>query len=461
MKILCVPFFVLILVAKVNAQVRPTHTLILILENHSLSEIAGNPQAPYINSLWNDSHTAKLTQSYALTHPSQPNYIMFYSGSSQGITNNNLPTGLPFMSLNLGASLIQAGFSFIGYSEDLPSVGYTGESSGAYVRRHNPWVNWQGTGTNTIPSSANRPFSDFPTDFSQLPTVSIVVPNLNHDIHDGTVADCDTWVQNNLGNFIEWCKTNNGLFILTFDEDDFSANNQILTFFTGSNIKSGSYNQKITHYNVLRTIEDLYALPYAGASADSLPIQNIWLTSLPIRSLIFNASANRNTCILKWQTLEEQNTKEFRIERSGDNGQNWQTITTLAAAGNSDAIRNYSYTDNNPFNDINFYRIKQIDLDDHFIYSKILSVRFKFTNAFYRSYPNPVNNILYIATTKKEDDRVVISIIDPTGRLVLRKKSLIKIDNPAKIDLSHLTAGEYFVEINNGTEKKNETIILK
>lgn len=461
MKIIRLSFFIFFLNSNLNAQVRPTRTVILILENHSYSEIAGNSQAPYINGLLTDSHTARLTQSYALTHPSQPNYIMFYSGSSQGITDNSLPTGLPFSSPNLGASLIQAGFSFIGYSEDLPNVGYTGETSGAYARKHNPWVNWQGTGINTIPSGANRPFSDFPADFNQLPIVSIVVPNLNHDIHDGTIADCDTWVQSNLGSFIEWSKTNNGLFILTFDEDDYSANNQILTFFTGANIKSGNYDQKITHYNVLRTIEDLYALPYAGASADSLPIQNIWLTSLPVRSLMFSATADRNTCVLKWQTSGEQNTKEFSVERSGDNGQHWQTLVTIAAAGNSDGVQNYNYTDIHPGSELNFYRIKQIDQNDHFIYSKILSIRMKLTTTVYTPYPNPVKNILYIASTKKEDERIIISITDLSGRLLLRKKSLLGIASPAKIDLSKLASGEYFIEINNGNEKQTESIILK
>jgi hypothetical protein len=461
MKFIAVSFFALLFIANLNAQVRPSHTLILILENHSYGEIAGNPQAPYINSLWNDIHTARLTQSYALTHPSQPNYIMLYSGSSQGITNNNLPIGLPFTTANLGASLIEAGFSFGGYSEDLPIAGYTGEASGAYVRRHNPWVNWQGTGINNISPEANRPFSDFPTDFNQLPAVSIVVPNLNHDIHDGTIADCDMWIQNNLGSFIEWCKTNNGLFILTFDEDDFSASNQVLTFFTGVNIKTGSYNQKITHYNVLRTIEELYALPFAGTSADSLPIQNIWLTALPVHSLIFDASASMNTSLLKWQTSEEHNSKEFVVERSIDNGQRWQTIATVPAAGHSNTVRNYSYTDINPIDNLNFYRLKQVDQDNQFIYSKVLPVQIKFLNTWYKSYPNPVKGIFFVASKKKEDQQVIISILDESGKIVFRKKSLLKTGTPFRIELSNLCAGEYFIKISNETKTESEKIILK
>lgn len=444
----------------VQAQVQPLHTVLLVLENHSYTEIAGNPNAPYINSVLNDNHTARFTQSFALTHPSQPNYIMLYSGSSQNVSDDNLPAGLPFTSPNLGASMIQAGFSFIGYSEDLPSVGYTGEISGAYVRKHNPWVNWQGASNNEVPSASNRPFSDFPTDFSTLPTLSIVVPNLNHDIHDGTVADCDTWIQNNLANYIEWCKTNNSLFILTFDEDDHSANNQILSFFTGANVSAGTYSQRITHYNVLRTIEELYQLPYAGASADSSAIQNIWLNALPVKFLDFNAAALLNTGVLKWQTTEEHGSKEFIVEHS-TNGQTWKEIAVLPAAGNSTALRKYNYTDINPVTGINFYRIKQVDLNANFIYSRTLAIQVGEVAIHYKAYPNPAANLLYIASTKNINEEVMVSVTDVSGKCVVQKKSFLMIGNPVAVDLSNFAAGTYFIRISNGTESKTETVIVK
>jgi len=261
------------------AQVQPDHTVILILENHSYSEIAGNASAPYINSILNDPHTAVMTQSFALTHPSQPNYLMLFSGSAQGITNDNVPTALPFTASNLGSSLLQNGYTFLGYSETEPSIGFTAATSGAYARKHNPWVNWQGTGLNGIPSSSNMPFTYFPADFNKLPDLSFVIPNLNDDMHDGTVAAGDTWIKTHLDAYIQWCKNNNSLFILTFDEDDKSQSNQILTSITGQYIRGGNYNQSITHYDVLRTVEDLYHLPLAGGSSTASDIKNIWLTT--------------------------------------------------------------------------------------------------------------------------------------------------------------------------------------
>ena len=268
-----------------KAQVQPDHTVILILENHASNEIFGNAAAPYINGLLSDPQTAFLNQSFGLTHPSQPNYLMLFSGSAQGVINDNVPTGIPFTTPNLGALLLQNGFGFKAYSEDLPSIGYTGATSPTtgtyYARKHAPWVNWQAGATNGIPAADHVPFSSFPTDFNTLPTLSFVIPNQVNDMHNGTVtasvAPGDLWVQNNLNAYIQWCKTHNSILILTFDEDDATQNNKIFSCVTGQWIRGGTYTQPITHYNVLRSLEDLYRLTPAGASVDSSVIRDIWL----------------------------------------------------------------------------------------------------------------------------------------------------------------------------------------
>lgn len=448
----------LLLNGKAHTQTQPSHTVILILENHSYSQLAGNTAAPYINSLLSGDHTAKFTQSYGLTHPSQPNYIMFFSGASQNVFDNKVPPGIPFTTPNLGASLLQAGFTFTGYSEDLPSAGFTGESSGRYVRRHNPWVNWQGAAVNGIPASANQPFSNFPSNFYLLPSVSIVIPNLDHDIHDGSIADGDTWIQNNLGSYIEWSKTHNSLFILTFDEDDFTTSNQILSFFTGENVRPGSYSQRITHYNVLRTVEDLYGLSPIGASADSSAIQNIWFNTLPVKFVNFTANALHNTIALKWQTSEEYNAKEFAVERSTDKGQSWQTLAVVPAGGNTNTLQNYSYTDFHPVSGLNLFRIKEVDLNSSITYSETATVLMPETQLQYKIYPNPGTNCLYIVSAKTE--QVTISVLDASGRRMIQKRSVIKTDGPAQIDVSALKTGIYFIKISNGSQTTMERIII-
>jgi hypothetical protein len=261
--------------AQTSSMPRPDHIVIVIEENHRAPQIVGNPAAPYINSLANQG--ALFTQSFSLTHPSQPNYLQIFSGSNQGSTDDAVPPGgAPFTTANLGAELLAKGLTFVGYSLNEPNVGFLGRSSGAYVRKHNPWCNWQGTGSNQLPPAVNTPFTAFPADYGTLPTISFVVPDMDYDMHDGSVASGDAWLKNNLDPYIQWAKTHNSLFILTFDEDDVTTTNQIATFFFGPMVKQGQYGEHITHHNLLRTLEDMYGLGHAGAAANAAPIVDVW-----------------------------------------------------------------------------------------------------------------------------------------------------------------------------------------
>jgi phosphatidylinositol-3-phosphatase len=279
----------------------PDHVVFVILENHNYDKIIGNSAAPYLNGLVRDSATALFTRSYALTHPSQPNYLMLFSGSDQGITNNDVPKILPFTSPNLGAGLLQAGRTFAGYSEGLPAIGFDGKSSGHYARKHNAWINWQGSETNGIPGTLNLPLTSFPGNYDLLPTVSFVIPNQNHDMHNGTdperISKADAWLRDHLDGYVQWAQSHNSLVIITFDEGHerpgnlfnrifgffrneeesvSSESNHIFTAFVGEMVKHGSYDQRIDHYSVLRTIEEMYGLSTAGSSTDSSAISNVW-----------------------------------------------------------------------------------------------------------------------------------------------------------------------------------------
>jgi acid phosphatase len=153
----------------------------------------------------------------------------------------------------------------------MPSDGYTGCTSGKYARKHNAWVNF----TN-VSSSANLRFSRFPTDFTTLPKVSIVVPNLTNDMHDGSITTGDNWARTNIGAYAQWAKTHNSLLIVTFDEDDSGHSNQIFTAFYGQSVKVGNYSERITHYSVLRTIENLYGLGCTGSACSATGITDVW-----------------------------------------------------------------------------------------------------------------------------------------------------------------------------------------
>jgi hypothetical protein len=283
----------------------PDHVVIVIEENHSFNQVIGSPDAPYINAL--ATAGASFTNMYALTHPSQPNYIQFFSGSHQGVFDNNVPVMLlPFTAPNLGAALLGAGHTFVGYSEDLPSVGYTGSSSGFYRRKHNPWVNWQvdpPTG-NQLPSSINKPFftsdgspqpfygdANAPTDYTGLPRVSIVVPNQLNDMHDGTIEMADDWLMAHIKPYADWAVDHNSLLIITWDEDESASRNRIPTIFHGPMIVPGQYPQVWTLHNLLRTVGDMYAATPAGSAQRVRPMVGCFATDPPIATQTFQQGA--------------------------------------------------------------------------------------------------------------------------------------------------------------------------
>lgn len=256
---------------------RYDHVVIVVMENTSNSTIIGNTtQAPYINSLANVG--AVFSDAHAVTHPSQPNYLALFTGSTQGLSDNSCPH--TFTAANLGSQLIAAGFTFKGFSESMPSNGYLGCTSGTYARRHNPWVNFS-SGVNNVPDASNLTFAAFPAgptpDFTTLPTLSFVVPNLCNDMHDCSVLTGDTWLKDHMDAYVQWAGTHNSLFILTWDEDDSSTSaNQIPTIFVGAHVDAGIFTETINHYSVLRTLEDMYGLSALGGAASATPISTVW-----------------------------------------------------------------------------------------------------------------------------------------------------------------------------------------
>lgn len=244
------------------------HVVLVMFENKAGTQITSS-SAPYFTSL--AAQGASFSQSYAITHPSQPNYIALLSGSTQGVTSDSCPKN--FSAENLAHQVNAAGLSFTGYSESMPSNGYTGCSSGTYARKHNSWVDF-----GNVPASANLTYASFPSssNYASLPTVAFVSPNLCNDMHDCSVATGDNWLRTHFDSYAQWAKVNNSLLIVTFDEDDSLSQNHIWTAFAGAHIQAGTYAEKITHYTVLRTIESAYALTPIGGAANVSPITDVW-----------------------------------------------------------------------------------------------------------------------------------------------------------------------------------------
>jgi hypothetical protein len=273
---------------------RYDHVVIVIEENKDYDQIIGKPVAAYINDTL-VKEGASFTKMYGEEHHSQGNYFWLFSGSDQGVGFDDAIPATPIAAPNLGAALISKGLTFKGYSEDLPAIGspveFFPDRRRLYARKHVPWVSFS-----NVPPASNVPFKDFPAttdEFSTLPTVAFVIPNLMHDMHSGRmdqrIPRGDEWLRKNLDSYYQWAKDHNSLLILTFDENDDQTEivgltdpavvptednrsqkdeqNRICTVFAGAHIKPGEYAEGngITHVNILRTLEAMYGLPKSGA----------------------------------------------------------------------------------------------------------------------------------------------------------------------------------------------------
>ena len=103
-----------------------------------------------------------------------------------------------------------------------------------------------------------------------------MIPNLDHDMHDGTLEQADLWLRQHLDAYARWARSHRSVLVVTWDEDDRSAGNRIPTIITGAGVRPGRYAEHADHYRLLRTLEWLYGLPGSGASKHRSPITDVW-----------------------------------------------------------------------------------------------------------------------------------------------------------------------------------------
>lgn len=245
--------------------VHPDHIIFVWFENKKYSSIVGSPNAPYINSLI--AKGTLFTNMFAITHPSYPNYVDFFAGQPNGITNDNCINTTTLTTSNLYTNLSIARKSFAWYSEGLPSSGSTICQSGYYVEKHNPITVFA-----NVPVSRNKTFASFPADYSKLENVVCITPNLIDDMHDGSVLTGDQWLKTHLSVLAEWCSTHNSIFVVYFDENDGTGTNQIPVIAFGQHVKVNYKEATLyDHYNWTRTICAMFFAP------------NTWTTNLNTR----------------------------------------------------------------------------------------------------------------------------------------------------------------------------------
>jgi hypothetical protein len=185
-------------------------------------------------------------------------------------------------------------------------------------------------------------------------------------------------------------------------------------------------------------------------------------TPLPIELIDFNAFYESNKVQIDWRTASEKNTENYLVERSSD-GINFELISNVKAAGNSNTIIEYTETDFNPINGISYYRLKQIDKNGSFTYSPIVPVNYKIHKNSLSIYPNPSHGEFNIELNGHDNTEVLVVIKDITGKEVYSKVAItIEGNNLIAIDAENkLSPGTYFVIASSNNDLFPQRIIVK
>ncbi len=267
------------------------HVVVVVEENHSLSQVIGNPAMPYFNSLANTY--ALATQFYANTHPSIGNYFELTTG--QIITNNDA-SNATVSADNIVRHLLTAGKTWKGYAESLPAVGYVGGDKFPYARHHFPVSFFSDVVNSSVQRLNLVPFSHFSADLANghLPDFSLVIPNIQDDAHDcpaghptcsdaQKLAAADNWLRAHIAPLIANAAFKaDGVLIILFDEgvasDKAHTGGHIAAIVIGPKVRRGfKSNVFYQHQNVLKTVlTAVGAKTFPGASAGAKPMADVF-----------------------------------------------------------------------------------------------------------------------------------------------------------------------------------------
>ena len=261
---------------------RFTHVVVIAFENKAYGDVIGSRDAPTFNRLVRED--ALLTRYCGVAHPSLPNYLALVSGSTHGVTDDC--TDCPVGGKSLADSLDAAHRTWKSYAEGLPHDGFTGGKAGRYAKKHNPFAYFTNVTRDPRRLAQIVPLSRFGGDLAarRLPAFSLVVPDLCHDMHVFSVTTGDRWLGGFLPRLLSSPQLRGGVVFIVFDEGDSGdhagGGGHTIALAVGPTVRAGARaTVPLTHYSLLRTVEDAWSLPRLGRSAAAKPIEGIWRRS--------------------------------------------------------------------------------------------------------------------------------------------------------------------------------------
>jgi len=250
------------------------HVVIVVFENKETGRVLGSRSAPTFNAY--ARRYVNMTRYYGVTHPSLPNYLALVSGSTQGITSDC--TDCIVDAASLADSLESAGRTWKTYAEGLPSPGFTGADSGRYAKKHNPFLYFGSVAADPARRARVVPLAQLSADLraGTLPDFALVVPDLCHSMHDCSVSVGDAWLRRITPPLL---KLKRSVVFVLFDEGltKVGGGGHVAALALGTAVRRGVKTRALmSHYSVLRTIEESWRLPLLGHSAHVPPITSIW-----------------------------------------------------------------------------------------------------------------------------------------------------------------------------------------
>lgn len=238
------------------------HVFLIVMENKPAKEALSGP---FTASL---AATYGLADNYhAITHPSVPNYLALTSGSTWGIADDSYHV-LPKQ--DLGTQLTQSGKTWRAYIEGLGDGGCL-NSPLPYDPGHNPFAFYGGGCPDNV-----VPFSRLAGDLASPPQFVWITPDRCHDTHDCPVAVGDQWLRQTVTEITTSpAFISHGVLFITWDEDDGSASNRVLTLVIVAGLGHRTSTRAYDHYSLLATIEDVLGLPRLGAAAQAHPMNDL------------------------------------------------------------------------------------------------------------------------------------------------------------------------------------------
>jgi hypothetical protein len=174
---------------------------------------------------------------------------------------------------------------------------------------------------------------------------------------------------------------------------------------------------------------------------------------LPVELLLFTAKKNGNRVDLDWQTASELNNDYFIVERATDQFATTE-IGMVEGNGTTSQFHSYAFIDMTPNPGMNYYRLRQVDLNGAFHYSDWVSVEFQASENYVSVFPNPSEGTFNVKLSGYRDQTVHVSITDITGRLIEEKELLVSgHEQVVELDATNQPGGVYFISVLSGTAK--------